>query len=228
MTIISNKYNFIFVKTTKTAGTSIELELSKLVEDDAVVTPIVPVEPGHSPRNYSRGRFYKPYYNHMPASLIRRYLGSKTYFSKFSFCIERNPITKCISHYHMLANSPHHGADASRTLSWADYVDRGEFPIDVDKYVDIVDGRRQLIVNEVLAYEELPKELARIGLRIGLGAFQVDARAKSEYSRLKRVTPSDVTEVQRVVIMRAFAESLTYAGLDQYYGLNSAPALCTA
>lgn len=40
--IISYKYNFIFIKTQKTAGTSIELCLSKYLGSDDVITPVSP------------------------------------------------------------------------------------------------------------------------------------------------------------------------------------------
>ena len=50
--IICHKYKFIFIKTRKTAGTTIELNLSLVLPDDAVVTPFGRPEAGHRPRNY--------------------------------------------------------------------------------------------------------------------------------------------------------------------------------
>jgi len=50
--IVSHKHRFIFIKTRKTAGTSIEVALSQIAGDDAIVTPIDPPEPQHAPRNY--------------------------------------------------------------------------------------------------------------------------------------------------------------------------------
>lgn len=38
--IISHKYKFIFVRTRKTAGTSIEIGLSRFCEKEDVITPI--------------------------------------------------------------------------------------------------------------------------------------------------------------------------------------------
>lgn len=62
--ISSHQHRFIFVKTLKTAGTSIEVFLSGLCGRDDVVTPLHIPEPGHAPRNF--GGFY----NHMPAARI--------------------------------------------------------------------------------------------------------------------------------------------------------------
>ena len=40
--ILSHKYKFIFLKTNKTAGTSIELALSKFCEAEDIITPVTP------------------------------------------------------------------------------------------------------------------------------------------------------------------------------------------
>lgn len=217
MAVISAQHGFIFVKTTKTGGTSVEVELSKLVEKRAIVTPVIPPEPGHDPRNYRRGPLRKPFYNHMPAALIRRYLGDKAFFGSYRFCVERDPITKCISHFHMLANSSLHRPGNLPPLSWAEYVEAGEFPIDVDKYVDWVDGRRQLVVNEVIPYETMQEDLARIGRELGIGPINLSVRAKAGYSKERLVRPADVTPEQRRRIMVAFAETLHFSGLAERY-----------
>jgi len=54
--ILSHRYKFIFIKTRKTAGTSIEIYLSQFTKAFDVVTPISPSPDNHQPKNY-RGLF---------------------------------------------------------------------------------------------------------------------------------------------------------------------------
>jgi len=49
--IVSHEHRFVFLKTRKTAGTSVEVFLSPLAGPDAIVTPVAPAESGHLPRN---------------------------------------------------------------------------------------------------------------------------------------------------------------------------------
>ena len=88
--IISHKYQFIFIKTRKTAGTSIEAYLSQYCGDADVLTPIFPSVTGHRPRNWG------DYYNHIDAFSIRESIGPDIWDKYYKFCIERNPWDKTL------------------------------------------------------------------------------------------------------------------------------------
>ena len=185
--IVSHRHQFIFIKTHKTAGSSVEVFLSRLAGDDAIVTPIEPPPAGHEPRNYlessarsilhdvgaglkhaSVARYRKNrdrgqrdrYWNHMGAAEIRRKLGRRRWDSYFKFTIERNPWEKTISQYYFGISSK-----TSQTTSFADFVMSGWLPTDFDHYsLD----RETLAVDAVMQYDRLRDDLSRVVRQLGI------------------------------------------------------------
>lgn len=217
MTIVSFRHQFIFVKTRKTGGTSIEVELSQRIEHEAIVTPILPPEPGHNPRNFRRGLFRKDYFNHMPARDIRAFLGKAQFDGMYKVCVEREPVSKCISHFHMLRNSSDHRHKGAQDMSWEAYCEVGDFPIDLDIYGEARGKRHVLLVDGVIPYETLEEGLSEACSHVGIEPFRIEARAKSGYSAKKLVRTEDVTDEQRIRIYDAFEASLICAGLLEHY-----------
>lgn len=119
MTVISFAHEVIFLKTRKTAGTSMELWLSSIAGPDDVLAPVDPVDEearsnvGRSAQNYRipaaryRPRDYvrraagrRPMFvNHMPASDVRAYVGERVWGSFLKVTIERDPYDRAVSMY---------------------------------------------------------------------------------------------------------------------------------
>ena len=120
--IVSHEYKFIFLKTRKTAGTSLEIALSQLCGERDIITPIAREDEAIrqklgfcGPQNYwkrlsrytlrdwaryiIRKRRTKGYSNHMPAKEAQSLLGSRIWNEYYKFCFERNPWDKAISLY---------------------------------------------------------------------------------------------------------------------------------
>ncbi len=136
--IISHKYKFIFIKTRKTAGTSIEIFLSQFCGSNDILTPVLPQEEGHNSRNFKG--FFNPikeiishnpvvvtktlkdfikrnkFYNHIPASRIESRIKNDIWNSYFKFCFERNPWDKTLSHYRWLNYS------RGKNLTFDEYI----------------------------------------------------------------------------------------------------------
>ena len=198
--IISHKHKFMFIKTTKTAGTSIEVDLNQVLGDSDIATPIFPAVDGHKSQNFERGILRKNFYNHMPASEVKKIIGNDIFDNYFVFCVEREPVDKCISHYSMLRNSPHHNKK-TQNLTFDEYIENKHFPVDTNKYVD---ENGNLLVNRILKYECLSDELNEIAKLLGF-KINLVARAKAGFREKIKVS-----NTQKEVIYDAFSESLAH------------------
>jgi hypothetical protein len=225
--ILSHKYKFIFIKTAKTAGTSIEVFLSKHCGPTDILTPIEPPVEGHQPRNFlgsinpipeilerpgkifsavrhsitSREKFYR----HMPALEIQNRVTSDVWNNYFKFCVERNPWDKVLSHYHM------HAARQGGSLSFDEYLARGQFPINYFRYTDR--SGTKIIVDRTLRYENLLTELNEVFSQLNIpfdGTLGV--AAKSEYRTNRRPYQQVFNDEQRRIVETAFAKEIELHG----------------
>jgi hypothetical protein len=225
--ILSHRFKFIFIKTAKTAGTSIEVFLSKHCGPPDVVTPILPRIEGHQPRNYeglinpvpeilerpgkllltlrhsmtSRTKFY----NHMPACEVKQRVPADVWKGYFKFCVERNPWEKVLSHYKM------HAAREGGALSFEEYLARGRFPINDFRYMDR--SRSKIMVDRVVRYENLLVELNEIFAQLNIpfdGTLGV--RAKSEYHVDRQPYQKVFSDNQRRIVEKAFAREIELHG----------------
>jgi hypothetical protein len=225
--IISHEHKFIFIKTAKTAGTSIEVFLSKSCGKEDIVTPIRPPIDGHQPRNHEQlvdpisDLIWRPegllralrhvferrekFYNHMPAWLVHRRVPARVWNSYFKFCVERNPWDKVLSHYHMAASR------ANGSLSLDQYLSKGRFPINYFRYTDRSGTR--IIVDRVVRYENLMNDLAEVFSHINV-AFNgsLGVRAKSEYRTDRTPYQSVFNDGQRRIVEQAFAREIELHG----------------
>lgn len=70
-----------------------------------------------------------------------------------------------------------------------------------------------MIVDDLLAYEELAETLPVLLRELGVNNFELRARAKSEYRQNPLLDETAVTEAQRLRIYRAFLPTLKLTGL---------------
>lgn len=122
--IISHKHQFIYLKTIKTASTSIENALCSVCGPDDIITPaakrFMKLRPGGKAQNYRLNhpsvprrplirqllgrpeRYYHRsigYYEHMPAWRVKQYIGDETWNRYYKFTFERNPWDRQASFY---------------------------------------------------------------------------------------------------------------------------------
>lgn len=99
--IISHTHRYIFIKSTKTAGTSIEAALSSHCGDDDIVTPLGDYEFNRDASGawVHRSMNEGAYKQHDDALTIRNSLPTETWDSYFKFSIARNPWERTLSRF---------------------------------------------------------------------------------------------------------------------------------
>lgn len=202
--IISHEHKFIFIKTAKTAGTSIEVALAQICGDRDVITPL---SGSQEARRTGRGaqnleldhpmvpkrpllhrllrrpeREWHPskgYFSHMPAWRVRLYVGEEIWNSYFTFAFERNPWDRQISHYHYKIRNKTSKPDFDHYLS----KKKRAF---VDNY-DLYSENDDIIVNFVGRYENLTDDFdlilkkLRLESRISLPKMNTSTGREADY-----------------------------------------------
>ena len=213
--IISHKYKFIFLKTRKTAGTSIEIALSKFCGENDIVTPISSydepkrVEYGsRGPQNYfvqysrysykdwiqsSIERKKRQFFNHIPAYDVRRWIGEEIWNSYYKFCFERNPWDKAISLYSFCL------ALSKKQISIEEFLWKKVEISNLANYpIYTIDN--ELVVDRVCFFENLTQEIEDVARQLGLPEVPVLPEAKVGFRKDKRPYQEIIGKKERELI----------------------------
>lgn len=199
--IISSEKKFIFIKTMKTAGSSIEVYLAKQNLGTSIVTPQFPLVPEHI------GSYAGGFFDHCPAASVRDWMGETSWNSFYSFCVERDPWEKVLSLYSMLKSRGR--KDAENFDSW---LEQKIFPINYPIYID-ENNQNKIIVSRVLKYENLSSELSDIFLELNIPFNgNLGVNVKGNYRTDRRPARTILTKKQYNLIGDAFSHEITLNG----------------
>lgn len=195
--IVSHLHKFIFIKTSKTAGTSIEIALSSICGDDDIITPITDEDEEirrqlgyRCPQNYrnqqtklltqlknmARGTSrHLDFYNHAPAKFIKTVLGKKLWEEYYKFTFERNPWDRVVSYYHW----KHRHSTNPPPLS--SIVNKTELENLRKRGWDLYTINNKIAVDKIFKYENLSSDFNKILNKIGITCSIELPRAKSGY-----------------------------------------------
>ncbi len=179
--ILSHKHKFIFIKTQKTAGTSIEIALSRICGQRDIIAPISMEDEKHRcdlgyrgsqnyvlrPKLRSRKDLLnlilfkqrKTFYNHIPAVQIKELIGRNIWDNYYKFCFERNPFDKIISWYYW-------NGGKTKYPSIMDFMKAGK--AGEIKGFDLYTINSLIVVDKVYKYEELSAAMLDITERLNL------------------------------------------------------------
>jgi hypothetical protein len=219
--LVSHLYKFIYTKTAKTAGTSVELFFEPFCVDPSApktkkmhhrgserVTDagIIGFRGGQPPPDCV-------WWHHMSAAEIKRLLGEEIWNSYFKFCAVRNPYDKAISLFYFLRNrgrikSKRRAPDSEQFEQW---LLQGNLWLDRVRYV--IDGRFAL--DDVIKYEQLEADVARISQRLRLPILGSSLPKLKVGSRPASATITQMyTEKSADVVRRRYAFEFEQFGYD--------------
>lgn len=205
--IVSHKHKFIFLKTKKTAGTSIELALTKLCGDEDVITPLAKADEalragGRGAQNWERHGWWQSrrpflkrrmfrraaqdygFYNHMTAAAAKELIDDdRIWRDYFKFAFDRNPWDREVSYYF------HCYRDGSERPSFERFV-RSDRRARLNNY-EIYSLGGDVAVDFVGRYENLQEDLkhalGQVAVKSDLdlprakGTFRTETRPYREY-----------------------------------------------
>ena len=183
--IISHSHKYIFIKSEKTAGTSVEAALSKHCVASDVVTPLGDYRFNRDERGewVHSAMNAEGFFQHDPASEVKRKVPPQTWNEYFKFSIARNPWDRTVSNFSWEARNKPELKPARRwyhrlgvpldefeetTKLFRHWV-RGDWKTNDRFYVE----GDALCVDFVIRYERLTDDLAEVCRRVGLPAIEL-------------------------------------------------------
>ena len=221
--IISHRHKFIFVKTKKTAGTSIETLLASVCGEEDVITEISEEEERikkfniksqnvlipltkYSMLDWFRFIFFwrrKKFTSHMSSVEIIRYLGLKKWNNYYTFCFDRNPIEKTKSMFNWKGGF-------KKYKSFDEFLENHKSDeISNWKYYTKNDN---LNVNKVYNFELLDDSLIEISLKLNL-KWKYSIRKIKFKNNLKKYN-LEITNQQLNKIKQIHAKEINLLGYE--------------
>ena len=214
--LVSHRYRFIYMKTVKTAGTSVESYFERFCMPDGVWTPLhgrPEYESSTGIIGFRGGK--KPHdckwWNHMSAELVREKIGIDVWCDYFKFCVIRNPFEKCISAFEhlgrkhqvdeqLLSSRACYSGMSPEQIRFCDFVEKHP-PIDRDKYLI----GEEFCMDDVIRFESLTSDIRRICDRLGV-PFETNylPAFKAKIRRLEATAEALYTDRTRTLVSNNF------------------------
>lgn len=228
--IVSHKHRFIFLKTNKTAGTSVEMALSSVCGPEDIISRISRKDEEQrkrlgyrgkqnywvsplrynwaalkwfiSPDSYFKGKFY----NHMPARELRELISPKVWSTYYKFCFERNPWDRVVSLYYFACRT-------EPRMPFTDFVHSDALLTLKERGRELycIDG--QVVVDRICRFESLQEDLDDVCRELDLPCPLPLPHAKSGFRKDRsgyRALYSDADRERVYELFRPEIEQMNY------------------
>ena len=241
--IICHRHRFIFIKTRKTAGSSVEIGLSRVCGEGDIVTPLIDrlgeeelrrSEGGYGPagdrkaigehrgfKEWKRLLFYGQraprFGEHATAAEIRAIVDSEVWDNYYKFSLERNPWDRAVSRYYW------------QKCRWERKPRKKPFPC-VSEYLIWLEQEKphwitnwghyaignDLAVDGMIFYETLSDDLAELAGKLGVdGDISLPAeRAKGGHRTDRRPYQEVLAAKDRELIERLCSREIEAFGYE--------------
>jgi hypothetical protein len=231
--ILSHEKKFIFIKTRKVSGTSMEISLSQFCGPEDIITPISYEDElirldlgGVLPQNYGdpkeekfrelirerrddnpkfkhKGRFF----NHIPAVKVRKFVGDEVWNDYFKFSMERHPYEKVVSNVYYHARRKENwdfDKELKRVLKNDHYIG---YPMYSDGQTPIVD----FFVN----FENLEADLGKLSEKLGFDVAEHYPKTKHQYRSDRRPAHELLSDDAKEIIYNRCKVEFDAFGFDR-------------
>jgi hypothetical protein len=190
--IISFKYKFIFIKTYKTAGSSIENYLLPFLNNKDILAPTEDYTGINSWGNFNKEEVedyipkkiiekyhrLKIYFNaHMPIWLVKerlkplsKKLNYDIFENFYKFSVIRNPFDTIVSHYYWKNSSKNINSKPTSFNKILEELENNVYPnyglLNLNKLMD--KNFEKIICNKIIKYESLNKDLSLVFNKLGI------------------------------------------------------------
>ena len=230
--IVSHRHRFIFLRTRKTASTTLEIALSQICGPDDVITRMSAEEEAQRaarggrtaqnwlPEGIHVGPLHRLYgrlvgrkvlgrgiYSHMPAREVRDLLPPDVWTGYFKFSVERNPWDRQVSLYFWRY------PDANRRPSFRRFIKNPLWRKTVDNFaVYSIDGA--IVADHVMRYDKLAEDFAATLRRIGVDNPPELGRAKATTRTSRADYRSFYDDETREIVGRWYAREIAAFGFE--------------
>ncbi len=166
--ITSHEHRFIFMKTLKTAGTSVEIELSRVCGPDDVITPLPEDDEalrrergGRGPQHFTSPPLTERVHEHIRASKVRPILGREVWDGYYKLAIERNPWDAVVSLFYWMRRN-------GKVDSFERFLAMPNLETLARRNYQAYHLGGKVAVDRLLRFETLADDLAEVWTHLGL------------------------------------------------------------